>query len=97
MSESSPFIPKTGKNRAGGPAAGFKPLRIVLFFAQRWRAWARTRGVFVRLRRAVRYAATAIDQDGILLLMPREPSLSFVWLPLAVLFAAGGAALGALT
>ena len=45
-------------------------------------------------RRTIRLTATAIDQDGILLLMPKEPSLAFYYVPLAALSAVAGAVAG---
>lgn len=75
----------------------FRPFRHLLYGAQRLVASARAGSFLGRFRRGVRFAATAIDQDGVLLLMPREPSLAFIWVPLAIVFTAGGALLGALT
>ncbi len=83
-----------GDAKAGGESAGFRPLRRLSFLFQRLKASARA-GTFLALRRRVRFAAHAIDQDGVLLLMPSEPSLAFYWAPLAVLFTVGGALLGA--
>jgi len=45
----------------------------------------------------VRFVARAVDQDDVLLLMPKEPSVTFYYVPLAILFVAGGALLGALS
>lgn len=52
-------------------------------------------GCYLGLRRGARFAARAVDQDGILLLMPREPSFAFFYVPLLVVAAAAGAALAA--
>ena len=71
--------------------------RRALYAGQRIVASARAGSFLGRFRRSARFAAKAIDQDGVLLLMPREPSLAFYWVPLAILFTAGGAMLGALT
>jgi hypothetical protein len=49
------------------------------------------------LRRRVRFAVRGVDQDGVLLLMPREPSFGAYYVPLLVLSAAGGAALAIFT
>ncbi len=73
------------------------PFRHVSYAIQRLVASARAGSFLGRFRRRARFAARAIDQDGVLLLMPREPSLAFYWVPLALLFTAGGALLGALT
>ncbi len=48
-------------------------------------------------RTKIRYTATAIDQDGVLLLMPRDPSLAFYYVPLAIVSAVTGALLGVLS
>ena len=69
-------------------------LRRIRFAWQRFAASARA-GCYSGLRRGARFAARAVDQDGILLLMPREPSFAFFYGPLLVLAAAGGAALAA--
>jgi hypothetical protein len=47
-----------------------------------------------RLRPKIRFNATAIDQDGTLLLMPKEPRLSFYYVPLAAIATIIGAAAG---
>ena len=70
------------------------PFRRLRFAVERFRASARA-GTYFGWRRAVRFAARALDQDGVLLLMPREPSFAFYYVPLAILFTAGGAALAA--
>jgi hypothetical protein len=69
--------------------------RRIKFAAERLRASARAGSWFGRWRRSVRFAARGVEQDGVLLLMPREPSLAFYYVPLAILFTAGGAALAA--
>jgi len=74
-----------------------KPLRHVAYALQRLVASARAGSFFGRFRKRARFAARGVDQDGIILLMPKEPSLAFYWVPLAVLFTLGGAALGALS
>jgi hypothetical protein len=61
---------------------------------QRFTASARA-GCYLGLRRSARFVAKAVDQDGILLLMPREPSFAFYYVPLLVLAAALGAGLAA--
>ena len=70
---------------------GFRPFRRLAF------AWARTvasaRAGSWGFRRKARFAARAIDQDGVLLLMPREPSLAFVLVPALFVAAFSGAAL----
>jgi hypothetical protein len=71
--------------------------RCCLYVLQRLIASARAGSFLGCFRRGVRFAARAIDQDGVLLLMPREPSLSFYWVPLAILSVVGGALIGALT
>ena len=53
------------------------PLRHVAYALQRLSASARAGSFLGRFRRRARFAARAIDQDGILLLMPKEPSLAF--------------------
>ena len=83
-----------GKSLIRGP---FRALRHFLYAGQRFAASARAGSFLGRFRRSARFAAKAIDQDGVLLLMPREPSLAFYFVPLALLFAGGGAALGFLT
>lgn len=67
-------------------------LRIIL---ERFRASARAGCWCGGLRRAARFSVRPIDQDGVLLLMPREPSLGFVYVPLLALAAVAGAALAA--
>jgi len=61
---------------------------------QRFTASARA-GCYSGLRRSVRFAATGVEQDGVLLLMPREPSFAFYYVPLLGLAAALGAGLAA--
>lgn len=78
-------------------SAALNPFRHILYAGQRLVASARAGSFLGRFRRRVRFAARAIDQGGVLLLMPREPSLAFYFVPLAILFTAGGAVLGALT
>lgn len=73
------------------------PLRALRFVGERLVASARAGSYLGRLRRRARFAALAIDQDGILLLMPREPSLGFVFGPLAALSVAAGMLLAAFT
>ena len=75
----------------------FSPFKHTLYGAQRMVASARAGSFLGRFRRGARFAVKPIDQDGVLLLMPREPSLAFTWVPLAILSVAGGALLGALT
>lgn len=74
--------------------AGVALLRRIRFAWQRFAASARA-GCYSGLRRSARFAARVVDQDGTLLLMPREPSFAFFYVPLLVLAAAGGAALAA--
>lgn len=69
-------------------------MRRIRFAWQRFAASARA-GCYSGLRRSARFAARALDQDGILLLMPREPSFAFLYVPLLVLAAVAGAALAA--
>jgi hypothetical protein len=69
----------------------FKRLR---FAKDRLIASARAGSWLGRFRAKARFAAKAVDQDGTLLLMPKEPSLSFIYLPLAALFFIGGAVAG---
>jgi hypothetical protein len=76
---------------AGG---GVTALRRICFAWQRLTASARA-GCYSGLRRQASFAARAVDQDGILLLMPREPSFAFYYVPLLVLAAALGAGLAA--
>jgi hypothetical protein len=70
---------------------GFGPLRRLAF------AWTRcvasARAGSWGFRRKVRFGARAIDQDGVLLLMPSEPSLAFVFVPALLIAAFSGAAL----
>jgi hypothetical protein len=77
--------------------SALKLLRHILHAGQRFVASARAGSFVGRFRRRARFAARAIDQDGILLLMPREPSLAFYWVPLAIVFTTGGAMLGLLS
>lgn len=72
------------------------PFRAARFMIERFVASARAGSYLGRFRRAARFAAIAIDQDGVLLLMPRDPSFAFVFVPLAVLSVSAGAALAAL-
>jgi hypothetical protein len=65
------------------------------FWFERFVASGRAGAWCGRFRRGARFAVTAIDQDGVLLLMPREPSFSFVFVPLLLISCAGGAALAA--
>lgn len=76
---------------------GLWVVRRLRFACQRLKASARAGSFLPLLRRKVRFAARAIDQDGVLLLMPQEPSLAFYYAPLAILFVAAGALLGALS
>jgi hypothetical protein len=69
-------------------------MRRIRFTLQRFAASARA-GCYSGLRRSARFAARAVDQDGILLLMPREPSFAFFYVPLLALAAVAGAALAA--
>jgi len=85
------------KRRKAADPASSGVSRHLLYAGQRFVASARAGSFLGRFRRRARFAARAIDQDGVLLLMPREPSLAFYWVPLAVVFTAGGAILGALT
>ncbi len=69
--------------------------RHIRFAFQRFVASARA-GTYVGfLRRGARFAVRAIDQDGVLLLMPREPSVAIIYVPLLLLSAVAGAALAA--
>jgi hypothetical protein len=76
---------------AGG---GVTALRRIRFAWQLFAASARA-GCYSGLRRSARFAARGVEQDGILLLMPREPSFAFYYVPLLVLAAALGAGLAA--
>ena len=75
---------------------GARALRHVRFAWERFVASARAGSWAGRLRRRARFVARAVDQDGVLLLMPREPSLAFAYVPLLILSAACGAALAML-
>lgn len=77
-----------------GHAGGVALLRRMRFAVQRFIASARA-GTYSGLRRAARFAARAVDQDGTLLLMPREPSFTFYYVPLLILAAAAGTSLAA--
>jgi hypothetical protein len=70
-------------------------LKRIRFLFERFVASARAGTYLGFLRRKARFAARGIDQDGVLLLMPREPSLSIIYVPLLLMSAAGGAALAA--
>jgi hypothetical protein len=72
----------------------FKRLR---FAKDRLIASARAGAWVGRFRAKARFAAEAVDQDGTLLLMPKEPSLAFIYVPLAVLSFVGGAVAGFVT
>jgi hypothetical protein len=74
--------------------SGVTALRRIRFTSQRFAASARA-GCYSGLRRSVRFAAKGVDQDGVLLLMPREPSFAFYYVPLLGLAAALGAGLAA--
>lgn len=76
---------------AGG---GVTVLRRIRFAWQRLTASARA-GCYCGLRRSARFSARAVEQDGIVLLMPREPSFTFIYVPLLILAATAGAALAA--
>lgn len=67
---------------------------VAVAYWQRFVASARA-GCYLGLRRGARFAVRAVEQDGILLLMPREPSFAFFYVPLLVVAAAAGAALAA--
>jgi hypothetical protein len=45
-------------------------------------------------RAKTRYRVEPVEQDGVILLMPKEPSLAFYYVPLAVVFTVGGAVVG---
>lgn len=77
----------------GGPGASH--LRHIRFAFQRLVASARAGTYLGFLRRGARFAAQPVDQDGVLLLMPREPSVGIIYVPLLLLSAAAGAALAA--
>ena len=47
-----------------------------------------------RYRARTRFRVEPVDQDGVLLLMPQDPSLAFYYVPLAVVVTVGGAVLG---
>lgn len=68
-----------------------QPIKALCFAFARFVASARAGSYLGRLRRRARFRAKAVDQDGVLLLMPSEPSLGFVFVPLAVLFSTAGA------
>jgi hypothetical protein len=70
-------------------------LRRIRFAFERFKASARAGSYLAGLRRGARFAARGIDQDGVLLLMPREPSFTFVYVPLLLTSAAAGALLAA--
>ena len=74
-------------------ASGANVLRQIRFAVDRFRASARAGAHFVGLRRGVRFAARSIDQDGVLLLMRREPSFALSFVPLVLASAAVGAVL----
>jgi len=74
--------------------SGVTVLRRIRFAWQRFTASARA-GCYSGLRRSARFAARAVEQDGIVLLMPKEPSFTFIYVPLLILAAAIGAALAA--
>jgi hypothetical protein len=76
-------------------SAGARALRRIGFAFDRFKASARAGAYFAGVRRAARFAVRPVDQDGVLLLMPREPSFGFFYVPLVVLSAAAGAALAA--
>jgi hypothetical protein len=71
-------------------------LKRLRFLKDRLIASARA-GVWLGFRAKVRFKAKAVDQDGILLLVPKEPSLAFIYVPLALLFVVGGAVAGFVT
>lgn len=83
-------------DRVLAPGGVTAALRRIRFAWQRFTASARA-GCYCGLRRRARFAARAVEQDGILLLMPREPSFSFIYVPLLILAAAAGASLAAFT
>lgn len=70
--------------------------RALRFWFQRFVASGRAGAWCGPFRRGARFAVVPIDQDGVLLLMPREPSFSFVFVPLLLVSCAGGAALAVL-
>jgi broad specificity phosphatase PhoE len=74
-----------------------RPLRAARFLSERLVAALRTTSVLARFRKRVRFMARVIDQDGVLLLMPREPSFGVWYWPLLVASTVGGAVLGALS
>ncbi len=74
--------------------SGVTVLRRIRFAWQRFTASARA-GCYSGLRRSVRFAARAVEQDEIVLLMPKEPSFTFIYVPLLTLAAVIGAALAA--
>ena len=67
-----------------------QPIKALRFVFARLVASARAGSYLGRFRRGARFRADAVDQDGVLLLMPREPSLGFVFVPVAALFSAAG-------
>ncbi|MBP6014472.1 MAG: hypothetical protein KBA31_19745 [Alphaproteobacteria bacterium] len=75
----------------------WKPLKAARFLSERLVASWRTTSFLARFRKRARFAARAIDQDGVLLLMPRESNLSVWYGPLLVAFTIGGAFLGAVS
>jgi len=77
------------------PTAYLRLFRRLTFAAQRFQASARAGSWFAGWRRSVRFAARGVEQDDVLLLMPKEPSFAFYYVPLALLFMGGGAALAA--
>lgn len=70
-------------------------LQRIGYAIDRFRASARAGCWCGGLRRAARFSVRPIEQDGVLLLMPREPSVSFLYVPLLGLAALTGAALAA--
>lgn len=78
-------------------SATHRVLERAKFLHQRIVASARAGTWFGKFRRSVRFKADAIEQNGTLLLMPREPSFAFYYIPLCIVFVAGGAILGALS
>jgi hypothetical protein len=71
------------------------PLRRLKFAAERLQASARAGSYLGRFRKRVRFAARGVEQDGVMLLMPKEPSFAFYYVPLAVASVAIGAGLAA--
>ena len=72
-------------------------MRHLRFAKDRLIASARAGSWLGRFRAKARFAASAVDQDGTLLLVPKEPSLAFYYVPCALAAMLGGAGAGFFT